>query len=107
MVTSFMQAQCNCLQFNFSTVDRMELHALLNEEELKSASFVVFINSMIPSDTDEQTIDTNLVEDIEEELEIGRYKEAGKVEVVGLVKHLKDKIRVKEEGADLHGNCCP
>ena len=95
-----------CCVYVYIHADRMELHTLLNEEELQSTHFIVFINFMLAGDSDEQGVDKTLMEEIEEDLEIAAYKERGRVDVVGFVKQLKEKLKVREEGPELHGCCC-
>jgi len=86
--------------------DRMELHTLLNEEELKDAKFIVYVNFCTPPPEDEQNIDRQLVDDIQEDLELAEYAE--RVSVVGLAKRVKEQLNVKPDGdADLRGLCCP
>lgn len=80
--------------------DRMELHALLEEEELKGCKKVVFINFTNPLSVPKQTAAIAEIRDI---LELRAYPE---VEVVGGPDAVKAAIDVEKEPAKKKVCCC-
>jgi hypothetical protein len=84
--------------------DRMELHTLLNEEELRDAMFTVFANFF--ADKEDEPPDPRVLLEIEEDLEIEPYNEnrgVKRVEVVGNVKEVKRRLEVTTDNNMLKG----
>jgi len=83
--------------------DRMELHTLLNEEELKESKFTIYINFHLHVGEDEQSLDRNVMAEIEDELEIAEYKEARGIKIVGTTKAIKQDLDIELDSNKTRG----
>lgn len=80
--------------------DRMELHALLNEMELRKTKFIVMIN--VPQKFMDALTD-NIVQEIEEELELSNFP---MVKLVSKIEDLKTELGVESDPVKSMGCFC-